>query len=245
MKYIKLLIFTVVVIVSFFCSVQAQKINNGKNQITVSVAALKFSSVVTENQDGKFDLMVKDIEHRSGVAHQYNVVPTARGAEMFFKQKVDCLLPAPSYMPFYQGYDVIFSETYSVVTYQAFTLADDTIITNKNQLKNKVIGVIRDRSSWDFQKRFGVKGNTFVKVNDLKALVGMLNKKHIDVVIHGKGFLKLNKKLGYPMPNYAQEHPIAIDKLTIVCHKNDANNRYIQAINPFIREIVQGGQMKR
>ena len=147
-------------------------------------------------------------------------------------------------MPFYNNYDVIFSGVYAVVTYQAFTLADDVIITKKSQLENKVIGVIRDRSSWDFQKRFGMKGSKFVKVNDLKALVGMLNKKHIDVAIHGKGFLRWNKKLGYPMPNYSPEHPLDVDKLTIVCHKNEANYRYIETINPHIREIVDSGKTK-
>ena len=131
-------------------------------------------------------------------------------------------------------------------TYKKGTIEfkDDVIITNKNQLKNKTIGVIRDRSSWDFQKRYDIQGNTFVKVNDSNALAGMLNKKHIDAIIDTKGFLRLNKELGYSMPNYSPEHPLDIDKLSIVCHKNDANYRYIQTINPYIREIVNTGKIK-
>lgn len=244
MKCIRTLAFNGLVFAGLSCCLHAQEDSNVKNKIVVSIAALKISHVIKTSHDGTFDLMIKDIEKSSGVAHQYNVVPTARGAEMFFKHKVDCLLPAPSYLPFYKGYDVLFSEVYAVVTYQAFTLKDNAIINESSQLENKTIGVIRDIGSWDFQKRFNIEGSTFVKVNGLEALVGMLNQKHIDVAIHGKGFLRLNKKLGYPIPNYSPEHPLDIDKLSIVCHKNDANYRYIQTINPYIREIVNTGKIK-
>jgi len=244
MNDFNLLIFNVIIIVLFSCNGQAQEIPNGKSQITVRIAALKISKAINENKDGVFDLMIEDIEKLSGVAHQYIIVPTARGAEMFFKHKVDCLIPAAFYMPYYKGYNVIFSEVYVEATYHIFTHKDDVIITNKNQLKNKTIGVIRDRSSWDFQKRYDIQGSTFVKVNDSNALASMLNKKHIDAVIGSKGFIRLNKKLGYPTPNYSPEYPLAVDKLTIVCHKSEANNRYIQAINPHIKEIVNSGKMK-
>lgn len=211
-----------------------------KSEISVNIAALEFTGVIQKNLHGAFDYMMIDIANAAEVNQNYHVVSPARGARMLFTNKVDCLIPSSDYPPYFVGHDVIHSESFAQVYYIAFTLPENEVISNKEQLNGKVIGVIRDADTWNYEKRFNIDGVTYVKVSNLESLVEMLYHGRIDVAIHDFGdFTAMTKHLKRPQPNYDSNSPMAVDKLIITCHNNANNRAYLQAISPHLQEIIR------
>ncbi len=213
-----------------------------EHTININMSALEFTGVVQQNLKGAFDLFVKDIEKNPLVKHNYHVVSPARGAKEFFQKQSQCLIPGSLYPPYYQGLDVIHSKSFAQVTYLAFTLPDQAVIQSKAQLEGKVIGVIRDADTWNYEQRFNIENVDYVKVSSLEALVELLYKKRVDVAIHDHSdFLALAKHLHKPQPNYDESFPMAIDKLVISCHKSAETQAYLEQVNIEINKLEHTG----
>ena len=213
-------------------------------KISVTIAALEFTGVVQQNLLGAFDLMMADLATTNQVIHHYQVFSPARGAKMLLSGRSDCLIPGSLYPPYYKSIDVIHSESFAKVTYLAFTLANQETITTKAQLHGKVIGMIRDEGTWNYEKRFNITGATYIKVSSLESLVEMLNHRRIDVAIHDDAdFLRMTKHLKFPKPNFNINTPMAIDKIVVSCHNNANNRAYLQAISPQLQQIISSGKM--
>ncbi len=56
--------------------------------------------------------------------------------------------------------------------------------------------------------------------------------------------LNTSNKLGYPKPSYLKETPLAVEQISIVCHKNAKTKAYIESINPHVLKLVNSGRSK-
>ncbi len=212
--------------------------------ITVDITALEFTGVIQANGLGAFDLMMKDLAQTSKVNHNYQIYSPARGAKMLFSGRSDCLIPGSLYPPYYKDMPVIHSESFARVNYIAFTLSDQKVVTAKSELAGKVIGIIRDEDTWDYEKRFQINNAEYVKVSTLESLVEMLYHQRIDVAIHDQSdFLSMAKYLNKAKPNYDKTSPMAVDKIVISCHDNANNRAYLKAISPFLQSIIKNKGM--
>lgn len=209
---------------------------------SIRFSALEFTGVVQQNGHGSFDYFAQDLSKESGVEFDYHVMSPARGAKAFFAGQKDCLIPSSAHPPYFEGLDVIHSEQFAQVLYLAFTLPDQPKITNKRQLKGKVIGVLRDESTWNYEKRFDINGATYVKVGSLESLVEMLYRKRVDVAIHDhQDFISVTEFFKHAPPNYSITNPMAVDNVVITCHNNRQNQTFIETINPIIVKFVERG----
>ncbi len=167
---------------------------------------------------------------------------TARGFRNFKRKKSTCLIPSTTYPEYFKGDNVIHSEAFARANYVAITHPDSSIINNKQQMKGKLIGVLRDSNTWDYEKRFAIDNVEYIRVSNLTSLVHMLYKKRIDVAIHDHAdFLLVANKLGYTTPLSNSEQPIAVDEVVITCHKSKLSQAYLNIINPHIKAIVAQG----
>ena len=163
-------------------------------------------------------------------------------AKEFFNKNTDCLFPSSLYPPYFEGYNIINSFSFATVNYHAFTLVGEPVITDKAQLAGKIIGVIRDSDTWNYEKKFAIPNVTYVKISNLESLIGLLYKKRVDVVIHDDlEFLAVAALLKKEMANYSKETPVATDKIVITCHNNEKTQSYIDRINPHIKKMLKDG----
>ena len=214
--------------------------------ITVDIAALEFTGVIQQNGRGAFDLMMKDLAKSSTVNHNYQVYSPARGAKMLFSGRSDCLIPGSLYPPYYKNMAVIHSESFTKVRYIAFTLPKEKAIISKAELSGKVIGILRDEDTWNYEQRFQIKNAKYVKVSTLESLVEMLYHQRIDVAIHDQSdFITMAKHLKKAVPNYDITKPMAIDKIVISCHDNAKNRAYLQAISPFLQDMNKNKSIRK
>jgi len=214
------------------------------NSISVDIAALEFTGVVQKNGRGAFDLMMKDLAKSSKVNHNYQIYSPARGARILLSGRSDCLIPGSLYPPYYKNMRVIHSESFAKVRYLAFTLPKNKTITNKTELAGKVIGIIRDEDTWDYEQRFQINNAKYIKVSSLESLVEMLYHQRIDVAIHDQSdFIGMAEHLKKAKPNYDKTNPMAVDKIVISCHDNDNNRAYLKAISPALKSMIKNKTM--
>ena len=214
------------------------------NIITVNIAALEFSGAIQQNLLGAFDIMMADLAKVSNVNQIYQVFSPARGAKMLFSQRSDCLIPSSLHPPYFTGLNVIHSESFAQVNYLAFTAPNQKTIHTKDELTTKTIGVIRDEGTWNYVKRFNIKGAKYIQVSNLASLVEMLNHGRIDVAIHDHGdFINMTEHLKYPQANYDIGAPMAVDRLVITCHDNENNRAYLKSISPVLNHIIDNNKM--
>lgn len=212
------------------------------DDLNITMSALEFTGAIQQNHKGAFDLFIQDLEKNTPVKHDYLVAPPTRAAKQFFQKKSHCLIPSSLYPPYYQGYDVIHSDSFTRVIYLAFTRADQPIIKDKTQLSGKIIGVIKNADTWNYEQRFNIKNADYIKVSDPNTLVELLYKKRIDVAIHDHAdFLALAKSLKKTPPNYHKDFPITEDKIVISCHNSPATRAYIRHINIEIKKTLATG----
>lgn len=215
-----------------------------KTSTSISIAALEFTGIIQQNGLGAFDVMMKDLAKSSKVNHNYQIYSPARGAKMLFSGRSDCLIPGSIYPPYFKSMRVIHSESFAKVRYLAFTLPKEKAITSKVELSGKVIGIIRDEDTWDYEQRFQIDNAKYVRVSSLESLVEMLYHKRIDVAIHDAGdFVNMAKHLKKAEPNYDNNIPMAVDKIVISCHDNAKNRAYLQAISPFLQNLIKNNSM--
>ena len=220
-------------------------IASATKQQELVLVALELEGAIQQNKKGAFDYMLQDLAKRSKIAHQYQVMSTARGARYFFLRDANCIIPSTTYPGFFKGYNVIHSESFAKATYVAFTPPDSTVISDKKDMKGNLIGLLRDSATWNYKKRFAIDNVKYIRVSNLESLVHMLYKKRIDVVIHDHDdFTYLAKKLGYPAPLVNNNKPIAVDEIVITCHKSKLNQAYLKIINPHLKAIIKNGMRK-
>jgi len=217
-----------------------------EKSISVDIAALEFTGVIQKNGKGLFDLMMKDLAEFSNVSQNYQIYSPARGARMLISGRSDCLIPGSLYPPYYKGMDVIHSESFASVRYLAFTTPEQKTITEKAQLSGKIVGILRDEDTWDYQQRFDLDNAKFVRVTTLEALVEMLYHQRIDVAIHDHSdFISMAEHLSKPKPNFEKNAPMAIDNIVISCHESKTNRAYLKAISPFLQDLIKNNKMKK
>ena len=218
---------------------------NAEKQQELVMVALEFEGAIQQNKKGAFDYMLQDLAKRSQIEHSYQVMSTARGARYFFLKDANCIIPSTTYPGYFKGYNVIHSESFAKAIYVAFTPAGSSVVNDKKDMKDKLIGVLRDSDTWNYEKRLAIEDAKYIKVSNLESLVNMLYKKRIDVAIHdNEDFTYLAERLGYPTPQANHEYPIAIDEVVITCHTSKLNQAYLNIINPHIKAIVKDGMSK-
>ncbi|WP_440876301.1 hypothetical protein [Thalassotalea sp. PLHSN55] len=213
--------------------------------IEIKMSALEFTGVVQQNLNGAFDLFIKDVEKNTNVRHDYQVLSPARAAKKFFQHENQCLIPSSLTPQYFEGFDVIHSKSFAIVRYLAFTRPSQETIKNKDQLAGKVIGVIRDSDTWNYEKRFNLSNVDYVKVSDLATLVELLYKKRVDVAIHDHvDFIAMTEHLAQDPPNYHYQAPMAIDKVVITCHNSEITRAYMKRVNLAIEQAIKNDDFK-
>lgn len=209
---------------------------------TITFSALEFTGAVQQNRKGAFDYFARDLSSRLDVEFDYHVMSPARGARAFFENQKRCLIPSSLYLPYFEGYDVIHSTSFAEVRYLAFTQPGKTVIENKEQMKDKVIGVIRDENTWDFEKRFNIEGATYVKVAALASLVELLYRGRIDVAIHDHSdFVDYVRYSQKESPGFSLQQAMAVDKVVITCHNTPKNRQFMERLDKEITKIIKDG----
>ena len=218
---------------------------SAERQKELIMVALEFEGAIQQNKKGALDFMLQDLAKLSQIAHDYKVMSTARGFRHFLRRKATCLIPSTTYPEYFKGYNVIHSESFARANYIAFTHPEDSIIQNKQQMKGKLIGVLRDSDTWNYEERFAIDDVEYIRVSNLTSLIHMLYKKRIDVAIHDHAdLLLMANKLGYATPLSDSEYSIAIDEVVITCHKSKLSQAYFNIINPHLKSIVEEGMTK-
>lgn len=213
-----------------------------KAKPTVTFSAMEFTGAVQQNHKGAFDYFVQDLSKRLDIEFDYHVMSPARGAKAFFDKQKQCLIPSSIYPHYFKDHDVIHTASFAKVLYLAFTIPPNEVITDKDQITGKVVGVIRDENTWDYAERFKIEGATYVKVGSLASLVEMLYRGRIDIAIHDfSDFTEYVDFVKKPPPLYSEQHPMAIDDVVITCHDTAENRAFMTKLDAEVREIIKEG----
>ncbi len=168
----------------------------GKKQ-ELSMVALEFKGVIEENKTGTFDTVLQKLAQLSDIEHNYKVMSIARGTRHFLRRKVNCIIPHLVYPPSFEDFNVITSNSFTKIRYVIFTKPTSAYITNKGDLKGKMIGIIDKAINWQYKQRFNIPNVEYVKVSNLTSLVHMLYNNRLDAVIHSlDNFTDMAKQLG-------------------------------------------------
>ncbi|MGJ8681060.1 hypothetical protein [Paraglaciecola sp.] len=216
----------------------AQQVNKSS---PIRMSALSFPGVVQINHTGLFDLLVEHVNSRAGIDMDYQVLVPARGARKFYDHEADCIIPGTLLDAYYEGYDVISTNSFETVEFVAFTKSPTPRVVNKDQLEGKVIGIIRDEGKWNLKKRLRISNAKYIELVDIRSLLGMLTKGRIDAIVHDVTIVSSAIE-HFNVENivYDINSPILVDDLGIVCHRSSDTSEYIRKFNIELKEILEG-----
>jgi hypothetical protein len=207
------------------------------------IIGMEFPPSVQKNKQGALDFMLTDFLADIDDIVVYEITNAARAYRMFTNMQAHCLMPSSAHQPYFGELEVTHSKSFTTANFTAFS-SDGTLIETKQQLSNKIVGMIRDDNAWDYQERLDFNAIKFVGVRNLESLVKMLYKNRIDIAIHDKGdFLDYLRTTSLPLPTFSETNPMWSDKIVISCHKSQTNDDFINKVNPLIEALNNSGRL--
>lgn len=231
---------TLVIFIYLLLIVAIEK-SSAKDGNELLMLALNSDGGFTFSKNGTYDYMLKSIEARSGIEHDYKVTSVARGKRKFRKNKMACIIPSNSANDLSDAFDLIHSKPFVTINYHAVTLSKNTKIDNHTQLGNKVVGVVKHHKFWQFSDKLTADNVTIIEVTDGDSLTELLKAGRVDVAIHDQlNMLKMTEKHQAEFhfnPNFS---PVKED-LVVTCHHSSLAQAYINHINPILENINKTG----
>ncbi|GLX87152.1 hypothetical protein tloyanaT_34050 [Thalassotalea loyana] len=205
------------------------------SKLEISMVATHLEHYIAYEHDGALDLLMYDVSKASGIEHYYNVLSFARARRSFIRKEIGCILPAASIPKLLTIRKTIHSLPLVRKQFYLYTLTTDQVISNLNDMDNKVIGVVKNALP-SYKRLLGQRHIKVVEVSNFKTMLEMLNKGRLDAIIHDEA--SIETLLSQPQRNslhFDASLDLLYDDIRITCHKSEATELYIDNINYAIK----------